>query len=370
MKIALDVRILAEKRVGKASQLLYLLQGFSQVGAEHQFILYSKDDPQHIPESENMKVKTKKIPMPFWHLWCWFDFVFIEKVDLFFATLSYIVPSFSKKCVVLVHDLISFLDIVTHNKKAQYIEKITLKSALKNARGIIAVSENTKKDIVNIFGINERAIEVVAEAIDPQFYLSEKEDVVKAVMHKHGLDPGYIFFISTLEPRKNIIRIIQAYDLAKKKNPEIPKLVMAGGKGWGYALFDEKLQSLGAKDAIELLGHVDPGDLRALYQSAGMYLFPALYEGFGLTVLEAMASRVPVITSRSGSLPEVGGDAVLYTNQESIEDISNKIVLLAENASLREELRKKGYEQAGQFDIKKMAIETIRYFEKINENQK
>jgi glycosyltransferase involved in cell wall biosynthesis len=359
MKIAIDIRILAKKRVGKASQLLYLLQGFARIAVEHEFVLYAREAPKDITFPDNFTVKIKNIPMPFWHAWCWYDFVFVEKADLFFATLSYIIPAFSKKCVVLIHDVVSFLHIAQHNSKAQIIEKLTLRQALKNARGIIAVSKNTAKDIAQVFNVSPEGISVVHEAIDPQFYEKVSEDEKKAALSAYGIDGDFIFFISTLEPRKNITRLVRAYDAAKQQNPSLPHLVMAGGEGWGYEVFAEVCQGLQHKKSIRLIGHVDPEHLRALYQSCTFYVFPALYEGFGLTVLEAMASGAPVITSRTSSLPEVGGKGALYIDPLRENDIRDALLMLWKNEKMRDQLCEKGYQQARQFDITKMARETL-----------
>ena len=146
MKIAIDVRVLAEKRTGKASHLLYLLHGLSQIDQENQYILYTKKNlPKNITLPQNSTIK--KIPGSgiMWHIRCWRDATTKEKVDTFLATTSYIIPAISKKCTIIIHDLVSFLNISQHNKKAKYIEKMTMKRAVKNAQSIIAVSESTAK---------------------------------------------------------------------------------------------------------------------------------------------------------------------------------------------------------------------------------
>lgn len=363
MKIAIDIRILADKRVGKASQLLYLLQGLKKVDEQNEYVLYSRKAPKDISLPKNARIKTKNIPMPLWHVWCWFDFSFVEKVDVFLSTLSFIIPSFSKKCVVLVHDMVSFLGISVHNKKAQTIEKITFRRAMKNARSVIAVSESTKKDIIKLFPIDEQKISVIHEAIDPEFYEPVTSSEIEHVMAKYRIESGYLFFLSTLEPRKNITRLIEAYATASSET-HMPPLVMAGGKGWEFEMFEKRLKELQPENDIQLIGHVDPEDLRALYQASLAYVFPALYEGFGLTVLEAMASKKPVIVSSSGPLPEVAGEGAEYVDPYDVDDIAEKIVKVVQGEKLQAVLSEKGYQQAQRFDITKMAQETLHILKK------
>ncbi len=343
MKIAIDIRILAEKRVGKASQLLNTLVGLHKNSANHTYILYTQKMPSILTLDSRFKIKAKNIPMPFWHVWCWFDFTFMEKVDIFYASLSYIIPAFSKKCVVLVHDMVSFLGITRHNKKAQFIERLTLKKALKNARGIIAVSKSTAEDIVRICNVKMEDINVVYEGIDECFYRTVSEGKKSSIAKKYALTPGYIFFLSTLEPRKNIEGILAAYEKGRGTYPNMPELVMAGGKGWNYEKFELAYQKSSCKKSVKLLGHVPSKDLSALYQNASVYFFPVKYEGFGLTVLEAMASKTPVITSRVGAIPEIASDSVEY-------DV--------------EEMKRKAYERASIFSMHTMANEIVSIIEK------
>lgn len=364
MKIAIDIRILAEKRAGKASQLINTLKGLVKNSASHSYVLYTQKAPKDVMLDERFQIKAKNIPMPLWHVWCWFDFTYIEKVDVFYASLSYIIPAFSKKCVVLVHDMVSFLGISQHNKKAQFIEKLTLKRALKNALGIIAVSENTAKDIIKIFNIQSETISVVHEGIDEYFYDDLPKVEKSSILKKYSIDSGYIFFLSTLEPRKNILGILASYEKLTETHPNAPHLVMAGGRGWNYEQFDEAYQRSPVKDSVKLLGHVSSEDLPGLYQNASLYFFPVKYEGFGLTVLEAMASNVPVITSRVSSLPEIGGDAVEYVNPESVDDMTQALVSFFEGGYDVDMMKGAAYDRASTFSIVKMANETLSVIEK------
>lgn len=366
MKIGIDARTLEGERTGKGSYLFYLLKGLFEVDRENEYIIYHGSGKIDLKLAKNYREKAIKSPSFLWHLVCWYDFTFLEKVDLFFAPSSYIIPSFSKKCVIVVHDLVSFLNLTFHDRKAKYIERLTLKKALKNAKKVIAVSKNTKKDLQNLFKVSKEKIKVVYEAIDPIFYRKVEELEIKTVKEKYNLPDEYLLFVSTLEPRKNILRILKSYQLLCGRIENVPNLVMAGKKGWGTEEFFAFLEKMDQKSKIILPGHIDPRDLPALYQGALLSLFPSLYEGFGLTVLEAMASGLPVIASDTSSLPEVGEKAVLYVDPKNEEAISKSLGSLIFCKTLRKELSEKGKKQAKNFSINKQAreiLEVIHEFE-------
>ncbi|MBU1118273.1 glycosyltransferase family 4 protein [Patescibacteria group bacterium] len=357
-KIGIDVRVLAGKRTGKANHLHYLLTALFSFDTKTQYVLYTKDDLQGYTFPSNVTVKKIKIPMPFWHVFCWFDFTFREKVDIFLATTSYIIPSFSKQCVIVVHDLVSFLNITTHDKKAEWIEKMTLKSALKKSRHIISVSKNTKEDLIKLFSVPDKKITVIHEGIDPVFYEPVFVGEIEKVRTQYELPKEYLLFVSTLEPRKNILNILKSYEQLKQENPNAPDLVMAGKKGWGTDDFYLYLKTMKSTDAVHLPGHIDANDLPALYQGACLYLFPVLYEGFGLTVLEALASGLPVVTSHVSSIPEIAGSAARYVDPKKPEDIADTVEQILKDGMVSSELSAKATKQASQFDVNVMAQKT------------
>lgn len=367
MKIAVDIRVLAEKRTGKASHLIYALQGLSRIDATNQYILYTQNPvPDNIELPKKSTIKTINGRGVLWHINCWRDAMKNEKVDTFLATTSYIIPALSKKCVIVIHDLVSFLGISKHNQKAQFIEKRTMKRAVANAQSIIAVSQSTKADLERLFPQSKNKTHVVLEAIDPIFYEPASSQKKESVREKYNLPKRYMLFVSTIEARKNIKNLLEANRSVRQKNTgEMPMLVLAGKMGWGVDDQIEELESQKANGWVMHIGHIDGADLPALYQQAEIYVFPTLYEGFGLTVLEAMASRVPVITSCTSSLPEIGGKAVIYIDPKSSQELALAMHNMIHNPTLRKQMAEKGHQQAKKFGIQKMATETYNVMQAI-----
>lgn len=200
---------------------------------------------------------------------------------------------------------------------------------------------------------------------------------VNKVREKYGIEGEYILFVGTLQPRKNIVRLIEAFShVILRAKPEGSKdsspraqndiaLIVVGKKGWMYEDILQSPIKFNVGDRVKFLEFVPDEDLEILYRNAICFVLPSLYEGFGLPVLEAMRNGCPVITSNVSSLPEAGGDAALYVDPLNTEDIAFKIQLLIDNRKLREELIEKGYKQVKKFSWEKTAKETLKALEEI-----
>jgi len=199
------------------------------------------------------------------------------------------------------------------------------------------------------------------------------------IRNKYGIRGEYILFVGTLQPRKNIVRLIEAFAFVchpelvsgsqSKRDSDLRQndiqLVIVGKKGW---LFDEILKApkkFGIEDKVKFLDFVADEDLPLFYKNALCFVLPSLYEGFGLPILEAMQYGCPVITSNVSSLPEAGGDAALYVNPLDVDDIVKNLELIIQNSELRNKLKKKGYEQVKKFSWEKTARETLRVLEEV-----
>ena len=252
--------------------------------------------------------------------------------------------------IVTVHDIIPILYPQYHPLKRALYFKYFLKPLLKKADKIISVSEATKKDLVGKLNIEERKIKVIHLGVSEKFKPTEDISVLK----KYGINKNYIFFLGTIEPRKNVQRLIEAYNKLECED----KLVIAGGKGWGEEVTSNN-------ENIVFTSYVDEKDLPALYSHATLFVYPSLYEGFGLPVLEAMACGTPVITSNISSLQEVSGNAAVLCDPMNVEDIKDKIRLVLDDNQLQESLRVKGLERATKFNWEKCARETEKVYEEL-----
>lgn len=241
--------------------------------------------------------------------------------------------------------------------------KFLFPRTLKTADRIIAVSNSTKRDLINYFNIPEEKIKVILEAADEKFKLLNKEEI-NEVKQKYNLNFPFILYVGTLEARKNIPTLIKAFYKIKKKNIE-HKLVIAGKKGWKYKEIFETIDKLDLQNDVVFTGYVSDEDLPALYNAADLFVYPSIYEGFGLPPLEAMACGTPVITSNTSSLPEVVGDAGIMVDPCDVDGLTQTMCDVLTNDGLREDMIKKGLERAKMFTWEKCARETLKVYEEV-----
>lgn len=221
-------------------------------------------------------------------------------------------------------------------------KKIVVPSAIKKASHIIAVSENTKRDILSLFPKTDpQKITVIHEGVEDLSTASISENEVRTEIRELN-DKNYFFFIGTLEPRKNINRLLRAYHRYIKKNPSADiQLVIAGKKGWKYKKIFNTYYRLKLKDKVHFVGYVSQKEKIWLLKHAFAFVFPSLYEGFGLPILEAMSLKVPIVTSNVGSIPELVIDNAVFVDPYKISSITEGLEIITENEELRSRFRKK-----------------------------
>lgn len=334
------------------------------------------------------------ITIPYSRLWTQVGLAtqtFRDPLDILFVP-SHTLPLIRKpnlKTVVTVHDLGAEYLPTTHQLKQRLYLNFMTRYQLQSATHIITVSQATKNDLVKRVGIPDEKISVVYEGYNNQLFGPVKNDVLVNILRGFDLVPqNFFLFVGTIQPRKNIERLISAYAEFLKyqqrgvtRKSEIPKvspaatlgartddgklerqdpeLIIVGSKGW---LSDEIYQlpkKLGVENQVKFLGYVPDEKLPALYSGAMALLFPSLFEGFGLPILEAFACSCPVLTSNISSLPEVAGKAALLINPYSISKISQGIIQLATNQKLRHKLIQAGHQQLKKFSWEKAAKQTL-----------
>ena len=367
-----------EKRVGIGRYAFEILRRFAEkaeTSKKFKFIVYLKSKPLfHMPIiSENWKYRILK-PGKLWTQWRLPLDLFTsgDMPDVFF-TPSHYAPRISPvPTVVSVMDLsyIYFPELFEKNDLYQ-LQNWTSYS-VRRAKKVITISNSSKNDIIKEYKLNPDKIVVT--------YLSTSRDMGKAnltnqqmnnILKKYNVSTNFILFVGTLQPRKNIVRLIEAFSIVLKnsqidaKKVEKLHLVIIGKKGW---LYDEILSApkeYDVENKVKFLENVDDTDLEVFYKSARCFILPSLYEGFGLPVLEAMQGECPVITSNVSSLPEAGGDAVLYVDPEDPADIAQKIETLITDEKLRKELIAKGRRQIKKFSWDRAALETLKVLEEV-----
>jgi len=258
--------------------------------------------------------------------------------------------------VLTVHDLI-FRHLPEHHKPLnRWYLNLTMPLYCRRASHIIAISECTERDLITAYGLPPEKITVIYEAADPRFG-PRPPKVVAAARTRYGLPDRYLLFVGTIEPRKNLARLLAAFERIHAERLS-DALVIVGKRGWLYDDFFARLEQSSARDAVILPGYVPNDDLPTIYAGAQALVFPSLYEGFGLPVLEAMACGTPVVASNASSLPEVGGSAALYFSPTQVEAMVEAVCRLLRDADLRGSMRTEGLNRAAEFSWRSTAAKT------------
>jgi glycosyltransferase involved in cell wall biosynthesis len=227
---------------------------------------------------------------------------------------------------------------------------------------VLADSQSTKDDLVELLGVEADRIEVVYPGVEERFHPIENQALLEEVRRRYNLPPRFILGLGTLQPRKNFVRLIEAYSLLVTRHSSL-QLVIAGGKGWLYEEIFATVERLGLEKKVVFPGFVADEDLPALYNLAELFVFPSLYEGFGLPPLEAMACGTPVITSDASSLPEVVGEAGLMVEATDVEGLTQAMQRVLEDSALRERMIAKGMKQAKKFTWEQAAAKLLSLYE-------
>ncbi len=352
-----------EKRVGISEYAYELLVQFERFKIyDLRFKIYLKDRPLNdLPvqrEGWNYRVVQ---PSKLWtQIGLPFDlYTHFPRPDVFFTPTHY-APRFSPiPTVVSIMDL-SYIHFPNMFKTSDLYQLRSWTSySVRNASRIVTISNASKNDIIKEYNVRREKIIVTYPGIKP----ANKMRDLKIIKEKYNINNEYILFVGTLQPRKNIVRLIHAFS----KLPSPIQLVIVGKKGWLYEEIVSAPKKYGVEKNVIFLEFVTDDELSALYSNAVCFVLPSLYEGFGLPVLEAMKYGCPVITSTVSSLPEAGGDAALYVDPENVADIVEKMKLLLENKNMRDDMIKKGYRHIRKFSWEKTAKKTLKVLQEIVE---
>ena len=295
-----------------------------------------------------------------------------NKPDIFFSPTHY-GPFFAPcKRIILIFDLafLKFKDMFKPRDLHQLI--LWTKISVKKASHIITISNNSKKDIQRAYGVKKGKITVAYPGYDKEKFKSQISNVkIEEIKKKYGIEGGYIIYIGTIQPRKNLVRLIETF--SRIENNDLKLVIVGKTKGFGRQawMFEETLNApkkFGVEEKVIFTGFAPTEDLPYLLSGSKAYILPSLYEGFGIPVLEAMASGVPVLLSSVSSLPEVAGKAGIYFDPNSTTQIEHAIRLIISDSKIRQKYSKLGLAQVRKFSWKKMAREVLKTFEKVAPN--
>ena len=288
------------------------------------------------------------------------------KVDVLHAPayVSPMINSFRFESVVTIHDMMFYYHPENYPKRQLLYFKHLIPLSARKAKRIIAVSNNTKKDIVKILGIPEKKIIVIQETYGEEFRRELNDNAKKKVKAQYKLPDNYILSVASLNPQKNIERLIKAYDILVRSYSSEHKLVLVGMWLKHGSRIIQLIKELQLKERIIFTGYIDNEDLPYFYSLADVFVFPSYFEGFGIPPLEAMACGCPVIASKATSIPEVVGNAAVLINPFSVEELSNAIHRVLIDKNMRDNLIAKGFERVKHFSWEKAARETLHVYKK------
>jgi glycosyltransferase involved in cell wall biosynthesis len=275
------------------------------------------------------------------------------RADVFHSPVNVLPPRLPCPAVVTIHDL-AFLHYPQFFRPARraYQRALTVRSA-RAATRVIAVSECTRRDLVRL-GVDPARVRVVYPAVEERFRPEADAGRLAAFRRAHGLPERYLLYLGTLEPRKNLGGLLEAYARMRARDAGAPALVIAGAKGWYYDEVFARVRALGIERAVSFAGYVDDADQPLWYAAAELFIYPSWFEGFGLPVAEAMACGTPVITSEVSSLPEVAGDAAVLVDPRDAEALAHAMQTVCADAQTRRRLALAGPRQAQRFSAGSM----------------
>lgn len=368
-RIGVDARILSERVTGIGRYTHEMLTQLVDRG--HEWFLYSHrpiivgDWSQsnvrirvaNLPEAVNFPKRVLRLAwaqsvLPWW--------ASQDKVDLFWSPGHRLPRYLSNRIarVVTIHDLVWKHAGETMRPLARWLDAKQMPAAVRLADRVITVSRHTAQDLVEEMPESESKVRVVHSGGASLYPAASPES-----LNLMGIDRPYFLFVGTLEPRKNLHRLLEAYATLPEDIKKNTLLVIAGGKGWGGVNVQSVATRLGLSDCIRVVGYVSEESLATLYAHALFLTMPSLYEGFGLPLLEAMARGTPVLTSDCSSMPEVAGDAGLLVNPYDVGSIANGLLTLIMNETLRHDLAQRAQVHARRFSWQKAADETLRIFD-------
>lgn len=365
MKIGIDAsRAFGSQRTGTENYSYKIIEELVKNNPNDDFILYTREQSER---SWPVNTHEKRINLP--RLWTQVGLAiktYTDNLDLLFIP-SHTMPILGRKSlkyVVTIHDLgVQFLPNFDRFPHKYYLD-FTTRYAIKHADGLVAVSQTTKKDIVAYDLSANNKTRVIYEGYDENDFNSNiSNKAVMSVKKRFGLGE-YLLFVGTIQPRKNIARLIEAYSKIYKQLGDID-LVIVGKKGWNYEEIFKMPKKLNIKDRVKFLGYVADEYLPGLYKGATLTVLPSLYEGFGLPVLESMAVGTPVVVAKGSSLTEVVEKSGLLVNPKSVDDIAEKLLKLSTKKRLRNKYIKAVLVRAADFSWTISAEKTRKFFDQV-----
>ncbi|MBU1018848.1 MAG: glycosyltransferase family 1 protein [Patescibacteria group bacterium] len=368
MKIGIDARMYSSAFTGIGRYVYELIHNLAEIDDRNEYVIFMNNPQFEEFKSPNKRFKKVLVNAPhysFGEQWRFLRMLKKENLDLVHFT-HFNAPIFYKKpCIVTIHDLT--LHFYPGKKMTSFYRrwayKGVLRSVVSRAKTIISVSKNTKQDLVKLMNVPEERIKVIYEGVNKDFKEVLDEDLIKDVRKKYGIVREFLLYTGVWRSHKNLVNLIKAFSYMKKDEDFDGQLVITGKEDSVYVEVRAMIDELELEGNVVFTGMVPEEELPVLYSAAKVYVFPSLYEGFGLPPLEAMSCGTPVAASKVSCIPEVvGEDNAVFFDPYDPSDISDGVLKVWENEILAGELREKGLERIKNFSWRKMARETLEVY--------
>lgn len=370
MRIAIDAHSVGAKLGGNESYAVNLIEALAQIDSVNNYTLYvttAEARDRFHQRWPNFKVRTTRPHTPLIRIPLTLS-AELRKHPVDVLHVQFTAPPFCPCPVVVnIHDL-SFEHLPqTFLRRSRTQLRLTVRHSARRADRILTLSEHTRSDVIKTYKIDPAKVIAIPLAAPAHFGPVTDDRELQRVRHNYGIDGDYVLSVGSIQPRKNLVRLIQAYAALRISyaSNRYPKLVIVGKRGWLYDETWRALEETGVKDSIVLTGYVPEPDLLALYSGALCFVYPSYFEGFGLPPLEAMKCGTPVVVGNATSLPEVVGDAGLKVDPFDVSAIAGAINELIKNSELRRKLSVKGLERAELFDWRNTARQTLKVYEQV-----
>ncbi len=358
MRVALDCRTVTAPKTGDRTYALNLSRALAELDERFELFLYTWERT-HLTEMDRPNVRG--ILLPAQPRWAWTPYVFprdLRRRQIDLAHVQYLIPPFAPCPVITtVHDVAFRRFPHLFPLKHRLLLNALIPPSVQSAAAVITGSEATKRDLLEFYGLPEKKVVVTPYAADPIYQPMDPQEARRAVRRRLGIPGPYLLSVGVLQPRKNLPRLVRAYSRIAARFPH--RLVLVGREGWAP---DELRAAVAAAPAGRepiFTGYVADADLPALYAGADLFVYPSLYEGFGLPPLEAMACGAPVVTSNTSSLPEVVGDAGVLVDPHDEAALSRTLEALLSDPDRRARLASSGLERSREFSWERCARQTL-----------
>lgn len=375
MNIGFDAKRVFFNRRGLGNYARNLIKGLCHYYPQENYYLYTPNFRENLFIDVLSQYQQLHLRLPPWwlksalgNLWRTYlmrNEMLQDELNIFHG-LSHEIPFVRKvnslKLVVTIHDLI-FLRYPTFYKKADraiYLKKI--KYSIQHCDGIIAVSQQTKADLIEFFQIPEQKIAVIYQSCDEVYYHPASQEIKQKVKNRFSLPNNYMLYVGALSENKNVLTILQAMAFDKKKS--LPLAIVGTGKKYRKVLENFIAQHQLQNMVIFLSdnGWITPGELASIYQMASLFIYPSFFEGFGIPIIESLFSKTPVITSKGGCFSEAGGSHSLYIDPKNPEELLIAIQKIVENETLANKMRMEGFDYVQQFHLQQTTKKLMEYY--------